>query len=239
MRPDGLLILIVGVSRSGKSVYLKSSVQSDRRVLAFDPNGEYAAQMGYTPAHNRKELVKLLVDSKGGARIAYIQSDKKEFDFFCDCAFNWNRQAQATVVCEELANVTDCGKAAGNWGRLVSQGLKYGPKVIGTVQRGQEVDKSVMNNATFLHIARHNTIHDREYMAKKLGCEPSLIPKVPLEFIQWTSDRGIVVNGNIDFQKEKVSEYWKKGVPRFREKGKGRRLLTIGEGSKFKQTQYA
>lgn len=239
MRPDGVLILAIGVSRSGKSVFLKSSIERDERVLAFDPNGEYAAQLGFTPATSRADLFKLLVDAKAGAHIAYLQSDKKEFDYFCDCAFNWNRQAQATVVCEELANVTDCGKASGSWGRLVSQGLKFGPKVICTVQRGQEVDKSVMNNASFLHIARHNTEHDRDYMAKKLGCDASEIPKVPLEFIQWSSDRGIVVSGDIDFQKSRPNDIWKKGVPRFRQRGKGRRLLTIGESCKFKQVQYA
>lgn len=203
LRNDGILAVAIGVSRSGKSVWLKSAIANDRRVLAFDPNGEYMAQLGFKPCRTRGELLSMLKASKGAAKIAYVKHDKKEFDFFCDAAFNWNRVEPCTAICEELANVTNVGKADGNWGRLVCQGLKYGPKILATVQRGQEVDKTVMNNATFLHIARHSTEKDRAYIADSLGLSISDIPPEKLQFIQWTSDLGLVCSGRVEFRNGK------------------------------------
>lgn len=237
LRPDGRLILAIGVSRSGKSVFVKRAIESDKRVLAFDPKGEYAHQMGYDYAESPKELIKLLASSKGDARISFVKSDKKSFDLFCDAAFNWNRQTRITAVCEELANVTNVGRASGHWGRFVSQGLAFGPKIIGTVQRGQEVDKSIMNNASFIHVARHNTLSDREYIAQKLGCPVDCIPSEPLKFIQWTSDRGIVVKGEISFQKNK-NKNWVRGIPRFKKSGSSGRVLTFDGNAEFKQVNY-
>lgn len=203
LRTDGILSVAIGVSRAGKSVWLKEAIANDRRVLAFDPNGEYMAQMGFTPCRTRGELIAMLRASPGDARIAYVQHDKKEFDLFCDAAFNWNRLAPCTVVAEELGNTTNAGKASGHWGRLICQGLKYGPKILATVQRGQEVDKTLVNNATFLHVARHSTEKDRAYIADSLGISVSEIPQEKLKFFQWTSDRGVVCRGRIEFRNDK------------------------------------
>jgi len=238
LRPDGVLVIAIAVSRSGKSVWIKRVIENDNRVLVFDPKGEYVAQMGFIACRSRIELVDTLVKSRGDADIAYVQHDKKEFDFFCQCAFNWNRQAQATIICEELANVTHSGKAAGNWGRLVSQGLAYGPKIIGTVQRGQEVDKSVISNSTFVHVGRHSTFKDREYIANQLGLSVSEIPDKKLEFIQWTSDRGLVVECTVDFPPSKKTSVWPEGAP-FRTKGEGRKILAIGSDARFKNIAYS
>jgi hypothetical protein len=238
-RNDGILAVAIAVSRSGKSVWLKRAIEGDKRVLAFDPKGEYVTQLGFVACRTRKELIDALRKSTGEARIAYVQNDKKEFNFFCDCAFNWNRQAPATIVCEELGNTTNCGKASGHWGRLISQGLAYGPKVIGTVQRGQEVDKSILNNATFVHVMRHSTEHDREYIAGQLGLQVSDIPGKKLEFLQWTSDKGLVCSGTVDFPPSKKTKNWPSGAPRFRSRGDKRRVLTVGTDAKFKQVQYS
>ena len=238
---DGTMVLLIGVSRSGKSVFLKRAIESEPRVLAFDPKGEYPAQMEFTKCESRAELLNALQSSPGDARIAYVSRGKKEFDFFCACAFTWNRQAPAVIVCEELAEVTHSGKADGNWGRLVSQGLAFQPTIYATVQRGQEVDKSVMNNATYLHITRHNTTDDQEYIAKKLGCDVCLIPGEPLKFIQWTSDKGVVVNGTVDFVKNRPNKFWKNGQPRFRTKpgdDKKRLVLKVGKAGMFEQIAY-
>ncbi len=239
LRQDGILAIAIAVSRSGKSVWLKRGIERHNRVLAFDPKGEYVTQLGFTACRTRRELLDTLRRETGDAKIAYLQHDKKEFDFFCDCAFNWNRQKQAVIVCEELGNTTNAGKAAGHWGRLISQGLAYGPIIIGTVQRGQEVDKSIINNATFVHVMRHSTMNDREYIAGQLGVQVSDIPDKKLEFIQWTSDKGLVVSGSIDFPPAKATKSWPSGAPRFRTKGSKRRVISFGSDMKFSQVQYA
>ena len=237
-RPDGCLILCIAVPRSGKTVYIKRVIEKHTRVLAFDPKGEYVAQLGFTACYNRAELLAALKKATGDARIALVHHDKKEFDFWCDCAFNWNRQKQATLIAEELGATTNAGKASGHWGRLLCQSLAYGPTIIATVQRGQEVDKTILNFATHVHVMRHQTESDRNYIASQLGVSVSEIPRDKLEFFHWTCDKGVVVRGNIDFAKGKATQNWPQGTPRFREKGGNRRVITPDLDGKFKQIQY-
>lgn len=246
MRPDGSLILLLGVSRSGKSVYLKALLEKFKRVIVWDPKGEYVAQMGFTECKTKVDLVNAAKSTTGAGRIAFVSQGAKNFDFFCGVAMAWNKQAMCAIIPEELAEVTNAGKAAGNWGRLVSQGLAFGPTIIGTVQRGQEVDKSIMNNATYLHICRHNTESDRRYIADKIGCEPELIPSKPLEFVQWSSDLGIVSRGLIDFKGPKRAA-WQRGSPRFSGQigeaasdltAKKKVYLKVGDKACFTNVQY-
>jgi len=214
-RPDGTMILIAGVSRSGKSVFLKRIIEKHRRAIAWDPKAEYQSQLGFTAYHDRHSFLEAIkAAGDGAATIAYTSNNAKDYDFFCDCAFNFNRTAQAAVVCEELGVVTSSGKAAGHWNRLVNQSLAYGPLLVGTIQRGQEVDKTIMNNCSFIHIARHNTDSDAMYMAAKLGIDISVIPREPLKFVQWSSDKGVICEGSIDFKGAK-SKVWGEGSPRF------------------------
>ncbi|MAX55392.1 MAG: hypothetical protein CL537_07760 [Alcanivoracaceae bacterium] len=216
-RPDGVLAILIGVSRSGKSVYLKSIIEKLGRVVAFDPKGEYVSELGFTACYTKEQLLTALVKAGSGpARIAFVAIDKPDFQFFCAAAKKWNEQARAGIVCEELANVTNTGKASGYWGVLVSQGLAAGPIIIGTVQRGQEVDKSVLNNATYVHITRHSTQKDQKYIADQLGIAPGDVPAEPLHFLQWTSYRGVVARGKIDFLKSRKRASWPKGGPRFK-----------------------
>ncbi|MGB1906706.1 MAG: hypothetical protein ACPHN3_05210, partial [Spongiibacter sp.] len=153
---------------------------------------------------------------EGPAKVAFVAVDKPDFQFFCAVAKRWNLMARCAIVCEELANTTNTGKASGKWGVLVSQGLAEGPVIIGTVQRGQEVDKSVLNNATYVHIARHSTQKDRKYIADQLGIPPDQVPDTPLHFLQWTSYRGVVARGKIDFLKSRKRKNWPQGAPRFK-----------------------
>ncbi len=236
-RPDGVLAILIGVSRSGKSVYLKSIIEKLGRVVAFDPKGEYVRELGFKACHTREQLLSALVKSgTGPAKIAFVAIDRPDFDFFCAAAKKWNEVARAGIVCEELANVTNTGKATGKWGVLVSQGLAAGPIIMGTVQRGQEVDKSVMNNATYVHIARHSTQRDRKYIADQLGIPLEHVPEKPLHFLQWTSYRGVVARGEIDFMQSRKRAAWPKGGPRFKEYD-GRELIPDAVGH-FSNVEY-
>lgn len=242
LRPDGTMILAIAVSRSGKSVFVKEVLAGHKRVIAFDPKGEYVAQLGYQACYTPEELQRALMSAgKGSAKIAFVATDAKSFDFFCGCALTWNKIAMCAIVCEELAAVTTCGKASGNWGRLINQGLAYGPLIIGTVQRGQEVDKTLMNNATFLHVMRHSTDDDRDYIARKLGLAVTDIPGTKLEFIQWSSDRGLVCKGKIDFT-GKPREGWPQVSPIFKRTDSQRaQRLTFNKDKtgRFRQIIYA
>lgn len=238
-RPDGLIGLFMGKTRTGKSVPLKRAVESLPRVLAFDPKGEYTSQLGFERVSSKEELMARCKEvGTGNARISFFASDPKDYDFFCGVAWAWNMYKPIVAVCEELGILGNSGRSVGNWNRLTNQGLAYGLTIFATVQRGQEVDKTIMAAASFLHVTMYNIQDDRDYIAGKLGIPVEEIPTKPLEFFQWTSDLGVVVRGTVDFPANKKTKNWQKGAPRFREKGGKRRALTIGTDGMFKQIQY-
>ena len=215
-RPDGVLGVLIGVSRSGKSVYLKALIESVGRAVAFDPKGEYVRDLGFRECKTLEQLISAFANSPGNAKIAFVSMDKRAFQLFCKWARVWNRQRRAVIILEELAFVTNAGKAEGHYGELLCQSLAEGPVIIGTCQRGQEVDKTILNNATYVHITRHSTENDRKYIAGQLGVPLEQIPDKPLHFLQWTSYRGVVARGQIDFLKSRKRKAWPQGGPRFK-----------------------
>ncbi|MBE0470986.1 MAG: hypothetical protein IBX55_15945 [Methyloprofundus sp.] len=231
-RPDGTIGLYMGITRSGKSTPIKEIVKQRDRVLAFDPKGEYV-QMGFVKCETRAELLKALMDTTGAGKIAFVANSRKDFEFWCDCAFNWNRQKEAVLVPEELANVTNSGKAQDSWGRLINQSLAFNPLILATVQRGSEVDKGVMNNASYLHIAQHQTNDDAEYIASKIGVDVSLIPREQYKFIVWRGGKGLLVrSGSIQ---KKGDKHFFRGI----KAGSNRVVpLTVEKNGKFKGVEY-
>ena len=194
MRPDGKLIFSIGATGSGKSSFVVSQVKTVKRLLVWDVEGEYAAkpELNMQAIEGRAALLARLKQATGRARIAYLPRNLKEFDFFCRCAFNWSRMNQATIVCEELAASTNAVKAGGYWGVLVSRGRKYGTTVYAVAQRGQEVDKSLMGNASIINICRPNTEPDAAYLTKMLGLAMSDIPDCDLQMLQRHKTRELV-----------------------------------------------
>lgn len=204
MRNDGIMGLFVGISRSGKSTPIKVFIEKARRLVIWDAKNEYGPVFGLTIIRSLPELLDVLRHCKGAGRFAYVPSgySRKEFDCFCRLAHTWNRQKEAVIVIEELAAVTHAGKAAGYWGVLVNQSLGLGATLLATVQRGQEVDKSIMNNATYLYVCQHNTDDDAKYMANKIGVNVSLVPRVPMRFLIWSPSRGLIVQGRVEYRAE-------------------------------------
>ncbi len=204
-RKDGIMGLFIGITRSGKSTPIKAMIKSPqkaKRVLVWDAKNEYGPSLGLTVLKTLPELLMTLKSTKGNGRFSYVPTDfdKKEFDSFCRLAHIWNRQKEAIIVIEELAAVTNTGKASGYWGVLVNQSLGLGATLFATVQRGQEVDKSVMNASSYLYVCQHNTDDDAKYMAKKLGVELSNIPRQPLKFTLWSPAKGLLAKGIVLFK---------------------------------------
>ena len=204
-RKDGVMGLFIGITRSGKSTPIKAMIKDPRkakRVLVWDAKNEYGPSLGLKVIKTLEALLMALKATKGAGRFAYVPSgfSKQEFDNFCRLAHTWNRQKEAIIVIEELAAVTNTGKASGYWGVLVNQSLGLGAKLFATVQRGQEVDKSVMNAASYLYVCQHNTDDDAKYMAKKLGVNITDIPRIPLAYMLWSPAKGFLVKGRVTFK---------------------------------------
>lgn len=183
----------VGASRSGKTQYVMSQVKNAPRLLVWDVEGEYAARFGLRIVEGKAALLDFIKRyPRGAARIAYHPRSLAEFDFFCRMAFIWSVSTPATIVCEEIANATNAVKARGYWGILVSRGLKYGPHVYAVAQRAQEIDKSLLGNASIVNICRPNTQRDAGYIADVFGLPLAEIPDADLEMLQRHKDRRLV-----------------------------------------------
>ncbi len=227
-RNDGLMGLFIGITRSGKSTPIKAMLPKAKRLLIWDAKNEYSAAFDVNVIRSMPELLAQLRKTTGNGRFAFVPTgyDKKEFDQFCRLAHIWNRQGPAVIVIEELAAVTNAGKASGYWGVLVNQSLGLGATLLATVQRGQEVDKSIMNASTYMYVCQHNTEDDAKYMAKKLGVPTGTIPRVPLQFLMWSPSKGAIASGHVEFRKNgKVSPTG--GSPVFLKKGPGAKRLGI------------
>ena len=203
-RKDGTMGLFVGITRSGKSTPIKAMLQTPKatRVLVWDAKNEYGPSLGLQVIRTLPALLRTLKATTGHGRFSFVPTgfDKKAFDHFCRLAHTWNRQKEAIIVIEELAAVTNTGKASGYWGVLVNQSLGLGATLFATVQRGQEVDKSVMNAASYLYVCQHNTDDDARYMSKKLGVSLDTIPRVPLHFLLWSPSKGPLAQGHATFR---------------------------------------
>ncbi len=222
-RADGKMGLFIGITRSGKSTPIKAMIKcanNAKRVLIWDAKNEYGPSLGLTVIKSLPDLLTILKQTTGNGRFAYVPTgfDKKEFDNFCRLAHTWNRQKEAIIVVEELAAVTNTGKASGYWGVLVNQSLGLGATLFATVQRGQEVDKSVMNAASYLYVCQHNTDDDAKYMAKKLGVTITAIPREPLRFLVWSPSKGCLSQGKVTFHEN---------TPVFEQNKPTKRLLVV------------
>ncbi len=204
-RNDGLMGLFIGITRSGKSTPIKAMIPKAKRLLIWDAKNEYGPAFNLTVVRSMPQLLAELRKCKGNGRFAFVPTgySKQEFDNFCRLAYIWNRQSPAVIVIEELAAVTNAGKASGYWGVLVNQSLGLGATLLATVQRGQEVDKSIMNASSYLYVCQHNTEDDTRYMAKKLGVTPEKIPRVPLKFLIWSPSKGEIAAGHVAFKQNK------------------------------------
>lgn len=110
-RHDGLMGLLIGITRSDKSPPIKAMIGKAKRLLIWDAKNEYGPAFQLNVIRTLPELTNTLRKSTGSGRIAFAPTgySKAEFDGFCI----WSRQKEAVIVIEELVSVTNSSKASG------------------------------------------------------------------------------------------------------------------------------
>ncbi len=172
-RPDGTLYVVAGASRTGKTTWVAERVRHARRLLVWDSVGEWADRFGCERVTSIHELARGIFRR---ARIAFdVPASQENFAAFCRLAWIFIRARQGTLVVEELADVTSPGKAPVYWGEVVRKGLRYGPEIYALTQRPSESDKTVMGNASILHVHQMAREEDVRYMARELRCDVQLV----------------------------------------------------------------
>lgn len=179
-RHDGTLELYAGASRCGKTSLMMERIMKAPRALVWDVQGQFGMYQGWEVVRTLHDLADRLEapgEDNAPARISYQPERLEDFDVFCRIAYAWCVQGPAMVVVEELADVTNHGKACAGWGILTRRGLKYGPSILAAIQRPQWADKDTMGNATHLVIFRQGD-GARAYL-EKLSVPGNRIPTEP------------------------------------------------------------
>ncbi|MEC4091144.1 ATP-binding protein [Pseudoalteromonas rubra] len=169
-------ILIVGASGSGKSAFLRQTVDFKQpRIVAWDPEEDYALPR----VRSIEAFVKLAKKAGfGPIRCAVtVPPTEEAFEQWADVVFRIaHAAAPMTVIADEIADVTRVAKAPPNWGQVSRKIRKYGGTLLAITQRPQEADKTIMNQVEYTWCGALKTQASAKYMAGEMG--------VPVEQLQ-------------------------------------------------------
>lgn len=166
------IVAVVGASGTGKSSYVKGDLlRKYSRLLIWSPleeTDQYAAFCGGVVVRKITDLVAQV--QAGKKAIVFVPSGddrtvKVQFDRFCKIA--WEMPG-ATVLVEELSQVTMPSWAPPAWKKLSTAGRHQGLTLIGIAQRPAMMDKSFLGNCTEIRCYRVNYDADARVMADSL-----------------------------------------------------------------------
>lgn len=77
------------------------------------------------------------------------------FELFCGAVFEvLDGEKETVVICEEMSDVTNSGKAKPHLGSLMRRGRKFGMIFFGVSQKPQEVSTTVYDQCNFFYVGR-------------------------------------------------------------------------------------
>lgn len=163
------ITVVAGMSRSGKSAFVKNEIERRPILCAWDPDGEYVEAGISRAVYTRRDLMQWATSPALG-RISYVGPvARDEFNFWALCCLHkGNFVKHLTVVAEETADVTHAGKAPKNWGQLVRKGAKRHISIYAITQTPPESDKTVMRNARRIVCFLQDRVPDIDYMAREM-----------------------------------------------------------------------
>lgn len=199
---DGRLIVVGGASRSGKSAYVVKRVRPERRVIAWDPEDQWAQLPGFRRVTSRMDLL-AACQTTGHARIAFVAGGDLvgAFNFWAGVVMFWGRyRGPCVAIAEEVADVTTTAKAPGNWGILLRRGLKRGITIFAISQRWSEADKTAMGNASEFVLFRMASADDVRYLTKKTRVPADALEGLrPLEWVGYDGATFELTRGKLRF----------------------------------------
>lgn len=182
---DGEAVFVVGSRGSGKTAWTMQQTNVVTRLLVWDSVQEWTKRGLVAPVYTieaLKDAVVADIRKPGRFRIGYagpisIQlmrggrvQEIPLFPVFCRLAWAWLRaRPGATLVVEELADVTHPGKAPLHWGEIIRKSRHANrSRVFGLTQRPAESDKTLAGNCDVIHCGRLSFPDDRKSLAKYL-----------------------------------------------------------------------
>ena len=168
-----------GSSGSGKSHAIKQAIKKDKRVLIYDPEGEYQDERCVV-IRSCVELVKFVkFKHLKNFRIAFEPKSRADFLVFCKIAFaECHADYPLSIVIDELGGVTTVQKAPPPWHAILTRARKYGAKVCAGTQSPAEADKTLLRNRSSLWCGMLETPKDRRYISDETGIDIGLVDGV-------------------------------------------------------------
>jgi hypothetical protein len=185
-RSDGTLHYVTGSMGSGKTSLVRQATLSAPRALYWDGKGIDWGARERCAVIGPHELRAALFAPRG--RFSYrVPVSRESFDVFCRLAWVWGRFLPSVIVVDEIADVTNTGKAPQAWGEIARKVRAFGTDVWVTTQRPQEADKTAQGNAMLFHCGLMADADDQVYVARRLlGGVPvaDVASLAPLEFLE-------------------------------------------------------
>jgi len=175
------------------------------RLLVWDSAGEWWRRGLGVPVllpDLHRSTLQAIADRRAPLRLCYAGPVTREhFEVFCRLAWVWIRSGPgAHLVVEELADVTSPGKAPAAWGEIARKHRHYAGLVYALTQRPAESDKTILGNATVLHVGRMNFASDRLYVARCLDVSQDQVDALAdLEFIERNMRTRELSRGKVTF----------------------------------------
>ena len=148
---------ICGTSGTGKSNVTRQLVKKAKlsRLVGWDVDKDH-------PFRHRVYSISDLIDylklngHKARFSVAYSGPVSQEaFELFCAAVFSILDGTKDTgVLCEEMADVSNVGKAKPHLGTLMRRGRKFGMVFFGVSQKPQEVSSTVYDQCNYFYIGR-------------------------------------------------------------------------------------
>jgi hypothetical protein len=207
----------VGASGSGKGVSItrRLEVLKPRRLLIWDPRGEYAQ---HAKAVTMQQAVATVAGSKGGPFALRVVHDGKTapdqaFGLMCKLAFTGG---DMLFLAEELSDVTTASRAPPAWRQCLTQGRHKHLHILGAAQRPALIDKTFLGNCTLVRCFTLRYAPDRAAMALALDVpiervaalqtvekETASHQVTEINFIERDFRAGTVVDGQIVLRRKR------------------------------------
>lgn len=175
------------------------------RLLVWDSVGEWTRKCRLLEVRSLELLHSIIlayIRNPEPFRVGYTGPvSQRHFATFCQLAWVWMRAAPGgDLVIEELADVTQPGKAPPAWGEIVRKHRHERGRVYALTQRPAESDKTILGNCTVLHVGRLNMARDREYAAACLDVPLEDVTRLTdLEFIERNMRTRALTHGKVTF----------------------------------------
>lgn len=173
---DGRILFGTGSTGCGKTTWAFREVPREAELLVWDAKLEWSGKFKRCVAiHSLRDLHEwVTTGAVRGARFtsaAYVgPMSRDHFITFCKLAWVWLRiKKRRWLVVEELADVTNPGKAPAAWGEILRKSRDpWQSNVIALTQRPAESDSTIAGNCAVIHSGFQSFPRDRKTISEYL-----------------------------------------------------------------------